>query len=134
MKTKCDRWKRNRASVFRDTEIRQLLTVLVKIQKRDRDELIGICWNVQLHLHGSSLGYSAQQRLLDYMYRLFPLWSKFSGDCSFPVPTYAKSRYSTPRDIYMNSENLYEGLYGELRIDLLYFVIDLLEKSWHFSK
>lgn len=51
----------------------------------------------------------------------FRAWPKFSGDDSFPVPSithaYAESEYSRSTDKWV-------GEYGELRVELLKFMVE----------
>lgn len=60
-------------------------------------------------------------------------WPKFSGDSLFPVPVPGNLIYkylytvSPIADIYFREKDKYAGSYGELRLELLQFIIDTLK-------
>ena len=64
-------------------------------------------------------------------------WPKFSGNRLFPVPIpddfIEKYRHYSdpPNAIYFQEGDLYAGSYGELRLELLQFIIDTLKKEDH---
>lgn len=49
-------------------------------------------------------------------------WPKYSGDMKYPVPS--TEDLLGPRHMYINSKNLWTGEYGDLRKELLDFLIE----------
>ena len=65
-------------------------------------------------------------------------WPKWSGDITYPVPVPVpanmglaelKAGVHTPMDAYHYFHNVWEGAYGELRMELLDFLIEELEQT-----
>ena len=108
----------------------------LNILRRIRDEPAlrtsnkGICPIVQelMEKEGmqpSSFG-SVQRMLKD----TFKEWDKFSGDELYPVPS-PRHKNSTPYNTYRKyyeSNDMWQGPYGELRKELLEFTIEFIEK------
>lgn len=87
---------------------------LLKV-KDDPDQRLGICTNVDNHIHpNDSL---AVDQLLK---RLFVKWPKFSGDVVYPVPS--PSAGESPKRAFEMSR--WVGPYGDLRRELLDFLIE----------
>ena len=74
----------------------------------------GICKNIRLDL------YDEDHEIVLYFNNLFREWPKFSGDILFPI-SYDKTL--RPRAEYYTSLK-YNGPYGELRIELLNYLIE----------
>lgn len=63
-------------------------------------------------------------------------WPKWSGDINYPVPVPTnmglaelKAGVHTPMDAYHHFHNVWEGAYGQLRMELLDFLIQELENG-----
>lgn len=66
----------------------------------------GLCHNIRLYLIPCNLQ--------DF---LFEEWKHFSGSYGYPVPD--PSKCNDPTYLYINTDNVYSGEYGKLRMDLL---------------
>ena len=98
----------------RDVKIK-LLKSLLKIKAcPDKDR--GICNSVPHSFEISRL-----------LFSLFKAWPKFSGTLNFPVP-HPTEPFSAA-GAYYAAENKWEGEYGALRMELLDFCINELEKE-----
>ena len=69
--------------------------------------------------------YSRVVSLLD---EIIETWPKFSGSRAYPVPCDGTD-YDTPQECFNRTEYLWEGTQGELRYELLYFVIKHCERK-----
>lgn len=68
------------------------------------------------------------QAVTDRLHILFQLWPKFSGQEDFPIPD--PSGKEDPYDIFSRTysqENQWYGPYGDLRVELLDFLIEILK-------
>lgn len=74
----------------------------------------GICKHIGLH------EYDRDHEIVLYFNNLFRKWPKFSGVVSFPI-SYDKTL--SPRDEYYSSFK-YHGPYGELRLELIDYLIE----------
>lgn len=101
----------------------------------------GICSNINLkfkNLTPNDTDYFFDLDNLDVLRTIQDIckdWSKFSGDSSFPIPVpddlieeYGYCINPTA-DIYYKEGDKYTGSYGELRLELLQFIIDTLKKD-----
>lgn len=55
---------------------------------------------------------------------IFANWPKFSGSKLFPVPS---TNFKSNCDMFCDTNNYWEGAYGDLRKELLQFMIDSLK-------
>ena len=55
-------------------------------------------------------------------------WPKFSGNCVYPIPCDGTD-YTSPGDCFNRVDHLWEGVQGELRHELLHFVIKHCERK-----
>jgi hypothetical protein len=78
------------------------------------DENDGICLNIAKYGH-------------DDIHQYFTTWEHYSGEIEFPVPSTIEG--VSPEAIYMQSNSVWEGEYGELRKDLLDHIINELIKE-----
>lgn len=60
------------------------------------------------------------------LYKIFKHWPKFSGMLHYPVPA---AYYDNPKTEFTETDNLWQGAYGDLRKELLQFCIDELSKE-----
>lgn len=77
----------------------------------------GLCWNVDDYFYKR---YSGPSPCLTTMTEIWQNWPKFSGDIKFPVP-YGDLTY-------FRHANKWDGEYGDLRRELLDFLIAQLEQ------
>lgn len=96
---------------------KELLHCLINIRAGDRKPYVGICRHIQ----------DDQQQ---YVFNgLCKEWPKYSGDKEYPVPSVDPD--DTPRDAYNASgDEVYEGEYGALRLELVDYCIDRLENGY----
>lgn len=100
--------------------------LLEALKKVERKGFFGICYNL------SSVLFEDENCnvLLQMFYEMFVDWPKYSGNVCYPVP-----HPDYPKDpgeagwMFNNADRLWEGPYGELRIELLDFCIEKLEKE-----
>ena len=84
----------------------------------------GICQNL-LNIMGS--GCFVQQS--DWFDHIIKMWPKYSGNSMFPVPSGDES--IPPDCAYVYCQNVWEGKYGELRKELLDFLIEKTQPNQH---
>lgn len=89
----------------------------------DFDCCAGICYNVKRALYQLGLYEVCYSTELP---ALFETWPKYSGDSRFPVPSTYKD-WSAEKQFNM-TVNMWEGEYGELRVELLDHCISELEE------
>lgn len=82
----------------------------------------GICSNVDSLL--TRMGATVTPATDEVMYGLFEKWPKFTGCPEFPVP----HPHLTPAAAYAEPQ-IWEGVYGDTRKELLNFMIAELEKD-----
>lgn len=100
----------------------RLLAALIKIkQDGPKDLNCGICSNAQelVDPYECSDGGMAYHLISAYSVE----WPKFSGDKLYPIPS---PTGNDPMDEYDYSDDLWTGAYGELRYELLDFLINEL--------
>lgn len=103
----------------------------------------GLCANIgNINLFRGKSGCGHFIETVDYkinLHRIFELWPKFSGSMSYPVPScnntigmamfgpqaYESLRFSCAFSLYDASEE-----YGALRLELLDFIIECIEKDF----
>lgn len=100
----------------------ELLEILLKIKQQVPKECKGICDNVDL-FYPNEL---TDQLAADWLATKFCEWPLFSGDIDFPVPSLDSCSADT---MYLVTENYWTGDYGELRYELLDFLIQELTKE-----
>lgn len=113
-----------------DVLAREETSDLIKIVKRIKEILegrntvtsMGLCTNINNELCQSTS--YAWRRISPVLFRDWPL---YSGLPKHPVP--ATSPEQSPFLAYMTTRNLYEGEYGELRINLANYIIDRLVEA-----
>lgn len=114
--------------------LKTLLSICLQIQ-RDPVTTTGICSNVSnaLRLIVWDLSEEMQGTLQDEFEALltifFETWPKFSGNIAFPVPDFRSDwdRYSRAGVIFWECYDYWSGEYGDLRKELLQFMIDSLK-------
>ena len=89
----------------------------------DFDAYVGICSNVNRALDMLELYVVSPYKELG---KLFKTWPKYSGDIDYPVPSPYKDLSAATQ--YGMAMDMWEGAYGELRIELLDHCIYELEK------
>lgn len=92
------------------------------LDKGPVDPTLGICNSLSQR---NRLGYYTVVRLLD---EIVETWPKFSGSFSYPIPCDGTD-YTNPGDCFNSVENLWEGTQGELRYELLHFIIKKCERK-----
>jgi len=95
----------------------EVLKALVSLKEEIPNTCFGICWNT-CHLLGYRIDNWIDQKVVK--------WSKFSGNKIWPVPHPKKG---CPIVAFMRSENAWDGDYGQLRYELLDFLIEELTKE-----
>jgi hypothetical protein len=78
------------------------------------DENDGICLNIAKYGH-------------DDIHQYFTTWERYSGEIEFPVPSTIEG--VSPEAIYMQTNSVWEGAYGDLRKNLLDHIINELIKE-----
>lgn len=79
----------------------------------------GLCENIKRGAKAYSDGNAPLDAYSYMLDRAFETWPHFSGTHAYPVPDpYGEEEYCAD-EIYNNTEDMYEGEYGALRIDLL---------------
>ena len=91
------------------------------LDKGPVDPTLGICNSLSQR---NGLGYYTVVSLLD---DIVETWPKFSGSYTYPIPCDG-TEYINPADCF-NSVDLWEGIQGVLRRDLLQFVIKHCERK-----
>lgn len=87
------------------------------------DESVGICSNVNRVLDMLDLYVLSPNTELA---KLFKTWPKYSGNPGYPVP--CPDNDFSAGEIYYITAVMWEGAYGELRVELLNHCISELEK------
>lgn len=109
-----------------DTEyLHVLLKTLCHIRLR-RDSRAGICNNVFKYVC-NGLRYDCEffEVIEEILEGIFQQWPKYSGCWNYPVPSVVS--YWSPRDMFGETFDMWEGEYGKLRMELLDFSIDSLK-------
>ena len=104
-------------SRFAKSEKGALLAALYRV-KFAAVKQYGICGEFNRYYHGKAAEPGKELK------RLFALWPKFSGCAVYPVPG---SGVAFSRAV--SSKRLWSGEYGQLRKELLNFMIEQLEKE-----
>lgn len=78
----------------------------------------GICGELGLYYRGNASEFREE------LWRLFALWPKFSSNLAYPIPG-AGAAYLTAKAC----RTMWSGPYGDLRKELLNFMIEQLEKE-----
>ena len=89
----------------------------------DFDEYVGICSNVNRALYMLELYGVSHNKELG---KLFKTWPKYSGDPDYPVPCPVND--FSAQEAYNLAGGMWDGKYGELRVQLLNHCIQELEK------
>ena len=88
----------------------------------------GICHSLYaIILYMSKNEINGVQVYPNNMYELFNSWEKFSGNIFYPVPS--PDNTLNEEDIYIKTKNVWFGEYGQLRIELLDFMIETLQSE-----
>lgn len=115
----------------------QVLSALKALQVKVRQPSYGICSNLDWQL-AIELGseFVCEYRLpngdlaSDLVTELSQNWPKFSSVPAYPVPLPDGSNtLYTCMEMYDSSLNKWEGEYGALRLELLQFLIEELERA-----
>jgi len=107
---------------FSKEHLSAVLEALIKVKGGEIDDIrCGICWNTTYHLMGTV--YNPSSVLDQYT----PLWGKYTGNSGYPVPA-TKTGYKAC-DEYVSSKDKWTGEYGQLRYELLDFLIEELTKA-----
>lgn len=83
----------------------------------------GICDNVVNLLEDNGYHY---RTIYDLIGSISSNWDKFSGNTKYPVPAV---KQPTSREEFNNSVDMWSGEYGQLRYELLDFLIEELTKK-----
>ena len=107
---------------FSKEHLSAVLEALIKVKGVEIEDVqFGICANTRYIVDdGSYVAYN----VIEY---LSPKWPKYSGDIAYPVPS--PNGKETPMYAYNYSDNLWTGEYGQLRYELLDFLIEELNKA-----
>ena len=92
------------------------------LDKGPVDPTLGICNS--LSQRNGQLYY----RVVGLFDDIVETWPKFSGSCTYPIPGDGTD-YTNPDDCFNRVEDLWEGTQGELRFELLQFVIKQCERK-----
>lgn len=95
----------------------EVLKALISMKDEVPDTCLGICWNIRC-----LVGY----RIDNWIDQKVVKWGKFSGDIAWPVPC---PKNGSPKEAFLHIRNLWEGKYGQLRYELLDFLIEELTKE-----
>lgn len=117
----------------------QVLSALKAMQIKVRDPRQGICSNLDWQLwmaFGSGVDHESYLGNGELASSIIPdlsqKWPKFSGFPAYPVPVPEGSNpLYTCMEMYDSVLNKWEGEYGELRRELLQFLIEELENRRH---
>lgn len=103
---------------------KDVLQALIYIKDGGAEDLgAGICDNVVEFL-GDDYSIDSTDKVFK---PLFPWWDRYSGDCRYPVPS--TNDELTPKGMFGHATDLGElwtGEYGDLRMELLDFLIEQL--------
>ena len=92
------------------------------LDKGPVDTELGICHSLNQR---NPQGYCKIARLFD---KLAETWPKFSGSWVYPIPCDG-TRFTSPEDCFNSTDDLWGGTQGELRHELLHFVIKQCERK-----
>lgn len=92
------------------------------LDKGPVDAGLGICFSLRWR---NERGYFEVGSLLD---DIVGTWPKFSGSFSYPIPCDGTD-YATPAACFDGTEDLWVGKQGELRRELLHFVIEQCKRK-----
>ena len=92
------------------------------LDKGPVEPALGICFSLSW-INGQ--GYYKVMSLLD---GIVETWPKFSGSLGYPIPGDGTD-YTDPNHCFNSVENLWEGVQGELRRELLQFIIKQCERK-----
>lgn len=95
----------------------EVLKALVSLKEYVPDTYVGICCNVWLVCGEDAEG---------WICAVAQHWSKFSGDVKYPVP---HPDVICPIAAYQFTRDVWTGEYGQLRYELLDFLIEELTKD-----
>ena len=109
-----------------------LLNALLVVKDNYKNEkyTTGICFLLKKEI--SDLDDGIYNDIIDEFYNLVQKWPKYSGCIDYPVPSPYCDDDRSPEDIYWSNsyaETLWSGDYGNLRIELLDFMIDYLKNN-----
>lgn len=116
-------------AVISDEEhlLRALLIVREKVNKGQVTGGAGLCsltTNIMCHLTTGILYTFSLENTQEILKQLFTQWPKFTGNTDYPVPGgYKEYRRASIYNV------MWEGKYGELRMELLNFCIDTLQNK-----
>lgn len=85
------------------------------LDKGPVDYTMGIC-------HSLGARNRAYYRAVGLLDEIVETWPKFSGSWTYPIPCDGTD-YTRPSDCFNCTENLWEGKQGELRRELLHYII-----------
>ena len=114
--------KQSISEQFSKEHLSAVLEAMIRVKGGEIDATIfGICFNTsQIVGDDGCVAYD----VIEY---LSPKWPKYSGDIAYPVPS--PNGKETPMYAYNYSDNLWTGEYGQLRYELLDFLIEELTKA-----
>ena len=92
------------------------------LDKGPVDPTLGICHSLSQR---NGQGYCKVVRLLDGIVKT---WPKFSGSYTYPIPCDGTC-YANPGDCFNALDYLWDGKQGELRFELLRFIIKQCERK-----
>jgi hypothetical protein len=102
----------------------KILKRLYEIDNGDYDRYQGICHNVDR---------AVDFYTTDILKKYFVRWPKYSGHLYFPVPVPKIYKHYGPLTTYCYVSNKWSGEYGELRKELLKFIINELERELYIK-
>ena len=92
------------------------------LDKGPVDPMLGICHSLS-HRNGG-----LYYRVVGLLDDITETWPKFSGSYTYPIPCDGTD-YTRPDDCFNSTDGLWEGVQGELRYELLHFVIKQCERK-----
>lgn len=106
-----------------------LTNILEKVNSEDFYSDMGICGLLEYELDPELDNNRIWQVINRVLVPYFISWPQYSGHKCYPVPS--TSIYMNREEAFYLTENLWEGEYGALRIDLLNHIIEQVRKEMY---
>lgn len=94
-----------------------------------RDPLTGICDAMGVYFNQTHESEGNRDVIIKKVKELMLEWPLSSGNKAFPVPNPEKAGGKAAQSVYTFSRNMWVGPYGELRLNLLDWLIAKVETS-----
>ena len=94
-----------------------------------RDPFTGICDAMHVYFTQTHENWDTRCVIIKKVKGLMLEWPLSSGNRAFPVPNPGRVGGKAAQQVYMFSSDMWVGPYGELRLNLLDWLIDKVETS-----